>query len=253
MIINILVYFKVIKNIFGTNEQDDYQVLSEKLQNFLICLEMVLAALGHHYSYPYQEHQINIPNHRANNNFRQLVGPIFDVKDIMQDVREHVGAVKNFLGKPFRGREDHFQESKLLLSSSGGHRHQRRLEQEPVAGPSRYGTVHYMDTIPIAPSTGPYHQGGPPAAAPPFGNMFRGEERGAEISGGGGGGSSSRLVDSAPTTGSSQTVKRSESGNTNASSWPSNSISGADDDDVVNIEVRGLEQNLIQLPNTPPL
>lgn len=261
MIINILVYFKVIKNIFGTNESDDYQVLSEKLQNFLLCLEMVVAAAGHHYSYPYHEHQINIPNYRPANNFRQLLGPIFDVNDIMQDVREHMGAVKNSLTRPFRSA-DPFQESKLLLAtgsrrgSAAGklpshmNTNNYRYDDEPVAGPSsssgsgsRYGTVNYVanktnhSTIPIAPpQASQYHQGAPPLQ---FGNMFRqGEGEGSS------GGSSSRTSTNTITQ-PQQALKKSESSNT--VSWPSNSIS----DDV--IQVKGPEENLIQLPDTPPL
>lgn len=287
MIINILVYFKVIKNIFGTNEQDDYQVLSEKLQNFLLCLEMVLAAAGHHYSYPYQEHQINIPNYRSTNNFRQLLGPIFDVNDIMQDVREHMGAVKNSLTRPFRSA-DPFLESKQLLggsrrvgvsssssgssnlgdkfssNGSGSYRNNAKGD-EAVPGPSsaRYGTVNYVmgskqnSTIPIVQQTSQYHQGGPPSQ---FGNMFRStnEAPPASTMRPGAFSSGSRMGDSSPatttatassstTTNTQATVKKSESSNSN--SWPSNSIS----DDVVNIEVKGLEVNLIQLPSTPPL
>lgn len=276
MIINILVYFKVIKNIFGTNEQDDYQVLSEKLQNFLLCIEMLLATIAHHYSYSYQEHQINIPNYRpASNNFREM----FDVKDIMQDVQEHIGAVKNSLLRPFRSA-DPFQESKTLLrsrreSAFGSSRSGANLEAVP--GPSRYGTVNYVSThsmIPIAPHSSqshplinhhhqqqhqPYHHQGaaPPAEQIEFGNVFgRGgvggqQTEGSSSSGAAAAGPSVRLVDSSPTatrtTSKSQTIRKSDSDNTN--SWPSNSLS----DDVMNIEVKGPEQNLIQLPSTPKL
>ena len=257
MVINILVYYKIIKNIFGTNEQDDYQVLSEKLQNFLICIEMVIAALAHHYSYPYQEHQINIPNYRAATagNFRDMLRSMLDTDDIRQDMREHLGAVKNSLLKPFRGA-DQLHESKLLLahssagnggkysnSASSSSRFDER-DREPIAGPSsRYGTVNYVSTQSMIPrvsaqgsSNQQHHQGAPPIR----GNMFRS-----------GGSNSSRLDDSPTTTttasSNTQTVKKSDSSNTD--SWPTNSIS----DDVINIEVKGLEQNLIQLPGTPPL
>lgn len=277
MIINLLVYLKVIKNIFGTNEQDDYQVLSEKLQNFLLCLEMVLAAGAHHYSYPYQEHQINIPNYRASNNMRQLLGSMFDVNDIWQDVREHMGAVKNSLTRPFRSA-DPFEESesKTLLAAhssqggsgsggSGGSKFGSRRESmhfyesstnrvnTAVAGPSssRYGTVNYVSnaTIPITAHSSQYHQGAPTPSSQ-FGNVFRTTTN----QGGGGSGSTSRMVDSPTTTTTTSsnatvTVKKSDSNNT--SSWPSNSMMSVDD--VINIEVKGLETNLIQLPGTPPL
>lgn len=260
MVINVLVYFKVIKNIFGTNEQDDYQILSEKLQNFLICIEMVVAALAHHYSYPYQEHQINIPNYRAQNNMRDILVSMFDVDDIYQDMREHWGAVKNSLTRPFRGA-DPFQESNALLASSSNKSRSPpppEMERElssvaPLPGSSKYGTVDYVSTLPIGArhrdhqssmsssglqKTSQHH---PQGAPPQFGNMFRG------------GAGSSRMgspPSTATTTSSNaQTCKKSDSSNTN--SWPmlSTSISS----DVVNIEVKGLEENLIQLPDSPSM
>lgn len=255
MVINVLVYFKVIKNIFGTNEQDDYQILSEKLQNFLICIEMVIAALAHHYSYPYQEHTINIPNYRAQNNMRDILGSMFDVDDIYQDMREHWGAVKNSLTRPFRGA-DPFQESNALLASnkfeSSRSPPPAEMERElssiaPLPGSSKYGTVDYVSTLPIGarhrdhqqPSSSSGRQKTsqqyPQGAPPQFGNMFRG------------GAGSSRMgspPSTATTTSSNaETCKKSDSSNTMLST----SISS----DVVNIEVRGLEENLIQLPDSP--
>lgn len=259
MVINLLVYFKVIKNIFGTHEEDDYQILSEKLQNFLICIEMVLAALAHHYSYPYREHQINIPNYRAQSNVRDILGSMFDVNDIYQDLREHWGAVKNSLTRPFRGA-DPFLESNALLSSASGSGHKyssaRQTEQgtrnferssqtfssnAAVPGSSRYGTVDYVSTMPIARpqrgTVGDQKEGVALGAPPQFGNLF---------------GNSGRDSPPSNTTTSSSTAqacRKSDSNNSN--SWPmlSKSISS----DVVNIEVKGPEENLIQLPESPPM
>lgn len=47
VIINILVYFGVIKNMFDSDiKEGDFKLLSSRLQNFLICIEMFFAALG---------------------------------------------------------------------------------------------------------------------------------------------------------------------------------------------------------------
>lgn len=46
VIIDFLVYFGFIKDIFGEVGDNDYDGLSVKLQDFLICIEMFLAAIG---------------------------------------------------------------------------------------------------------------------------------------------------------------------------------------------------------------
>jgi len=51
VIIALLVYFDVISSIF--NHPVDRNIPS-KLQDFLICIEMFLAAVAHHYSFSYK-------------------------------------------------------------------------------------------------------------------------------------------------------------------------------------------------------
>lgn len=45
MLINILVYYDIIKDVFNSdiNKDGDYKLLASRLQNFLICVEMFLA------------------------------------------------------------------------------------------------------------------------------------------------------------------------------------------------------------------
>lgn len=45
--INILVYYGIISNVFNSDidKEDDYKLLASRLQNFLICVEMFLAGV----------------------------------------------------------------------------------------------------------------------------------------------------------------------------------------------------------------
>lgn len=54
VLIAFLVYFDVISSIFNTDNSDDIRNISSKLQDFLICIEMFLAAVAHHYSFSYK-------------------------------------------------------------------------------------------------------------------------------------------------------------------------------------------------------
>lgn len=54
VIIALLVYFNVISSIFNTSDVEDIRNISSKLQDFLICIEMFLAAVAHHYSFTYK-------------------------------------------------------------------------------------------------------------------------------------------------------------------------------------------------------
>lgn len=107
VIITILVYFGYIKNVFGTKDttDGDYKILSSKLQDFLICIEMFLAALAHQYSFPHDPFHINIPHYSNNstnwfNAFRQM----WDLSDVQEDVTEHFGVVSSSLSRRLRGR-----------------------------------------------------------------------------------------------------------------------------------------------------
>lgn len=54
VLIALLVYFDVISSIFNTDNTDFIRNISSKLQDFLICIEMFLAAVAHHYSFSYK-------------------------------------------------------------------------------------------------------------------------------------------------------------------------------------------------------
>ncbi|XP_058815775.1 transmembrane protein 184C [Topomyia yanbarensis] len=110
--IYLLVYYGVIKDVFGSESNDDPKLLSSKLQNFLICIEMFFAALAHHYSFSHKPYERNIPlnimNSSINGNnsgswYSGLLN-MLDISDVHQDVSEHLGVVGSSLSRRLRGR-----------------------------------------------------------------------------------------------------------------------------------------------------
>lgn len=93
VIISILVYTGVISSIFGT--EADPRLVASKLQDFLICIEMFLAAVAHHYSFSYKPF---VP-HKEDREIADVLGcwdaftAMWDVSDVHRDLREHIGVV----------------------------------------------------------------------------------------------------------------------------------------------------------------
>jgi len=58
--ISILANLNVISDVFGTTNSGDVRVISSTLQNFLICIEMFLAAIAHHYFFTYKDYVLYI-------------------------------------------------------------------------------------------------------------------------------------------------------------------------------------------------
>lgn len=114
--ITFLVYFGYIKDIFGGDpEENEPKYLSIKLQNFLICIEMFLAAFAHKYSFPHEPFHINVPNYDYNsqqdsrrNGWLNAFLTMMDISDVAQDVGEHIGVVGSSLTRRFHGRHDYY-------------------------------------------------------------------------------------------------------------------------------------------------
>lgn len=93
MIIALLVYEGVISSVFG--ETIEPQLMASKLQDFLICIEMFLAAVAHHYSFSYKPF---IPD-KEDREPEEILGcwdaftAMWDVSDVQRDLREHIGVV----------------------------------------------------------------------------------------------------------------------------------------------------------------
>ncbi|XP_055299784.1 transmembrane protein 184C [Sitodiplosis mosellana] len=107
VIIDFLVYFGYIKDIFGDEGTADDDGLSVKLQDFLICIEMFIAAIAHKYSFPHQPYHINIPNYGNDRTWFNYVQDMWDMTDVQQDLSEHIGVVGSSLSRRFRGRSSY--------------------------------------------------------------------------------------------------------------------------------------------------
>ncbi|XP_055642060.1 transmembrane protein 184C [Toxorhynchites rutilus septentrionalis] len=119
VIIYFLVYYGFIKDIFGSEPNEDMRLLSSKLQNFLICIEMFVAALAHHYSFSHKPYERILPiggglggeawsgtsiNGGSNGSWYSALLNMLDISDVHQDVSEHLGVVGSSLSRRLRGR-----------------------------------------------------------------------------------------------------------------------------------------------------
>ncbi|XP_055376553.1 transmembrane protein 184C isoform X2 [Condylostylus longicornis] len=130
VLINFLVYFGYIKNVFGSTETNgDYKGLASLLQNFLICIEMFLAAIAHVYSFPHKPFHINVPQYWNNpdRNWFNAFLAMWDIRDVHEDVTEHLEVVSSAITRPFRGRSNYLvapggysTESQYLIPENAG-------------------------------------------------------------------------------------------------------------------------------------
>lgn len=92
--ISILVNTNVISNVFDTTEKNDIKHISSSLQNFLICIEMFLAAIAHSYSF---SHKAYVDMAADQPNCCQSFCHMWDISDVKQDLQEHLGVVSKFI------------------------------------------------------------------------------------------------------------------------------------------------------------
>uniref|UniRef100_A0A336MEH5 CSON014398 protein n=1 Tax=Culicoides sonorensis TaxID=179676 RepID=A0A336MEH5_CULSO len=148
--INFLVYFGFIKNVFGEEDPDktDPHLLSTKLQDFLICIEMFLAALGHYFSFPHKPYHINIPNYDSSNNrgFLNALMAMLDISDVRDDLGEHIGVVGSSFARRLQGRSNYYHvprgrtqgEREYLITD------QLNYQSSVTQKPNRYGAVNIV-------------------------------------------------------------------------------------------------------------
>ncbi|KAK7871631.1 hypothetical protein R5R35_001818 [Gryllus longicercus] len=101
VVIAILVWTNVISSVFDTNDTDNLKDISSKLQDFLICIEMFLAAVAHHFSFSYKPY-VNPESEQLSCCSAFLA--MWDVSDVHRDIREHLEVVGNSLSRHIRGR-----------------------------------------------------------------------------------------------------------------------------------------------------
>ncbi|KAL0884110.1 hypothetical protein ABMA27_016129 [Loxostege sticticalis] len=101
VIINILVYCGAISSIFGISDSGEVKIISSKLQDFLICIEMFLAAIAHHYSFSYKPYMSpENPSPSCLGSFLAM----WDVSDVKRDISEHLGVVGSSFSRRLRGK-----------------------------------------------------------------------------------------------------------------------------------------------------
>lgn len=99
VIIAFLVYSGIIKS--NSTTEDDGLDLSTRLQDFLICIEMCLAAIAHHYSFSYEQYVTpGSHNQSCCSSFLEM----WDISDVHTDIREHLGIVGSSISRRIRGR-----------------------------------------------------------------------------------------------------------------------------------------------------
>ncbi|KAI5733833.1 hypothetical protein M8J76_016556 [Diaphorina citri] len=88
VLIIILVSNGLIPEMFDIDQmkKDDIKSIASRLQNFLICIEMFLAAVAHHYSF---SHLPFVDPHHKDISYLSAVSAMWDVSDVGQDIREH--------------------------------------------------------------------------------------------------------------------------------------------------------------------
>lgn len=105
-------------------------MLSIKLQNFLICIEMFFAALAHQFSFPHEPFHINVPNYdydTRRNGWLHAFLAMMDISDVTQDVGDHIHVVSSSLTRRIRGRTAYNMargrnsESEYLVPSNLGY------------------------------------------------------------------------------------------------------------------------------------
>lgn len=149
VIINILVYCGVISTIFDISDSDKIKIMSSKLQDFLICIEMFLAAIAHHYSFSYKPYvSPQNPSPSCLGSFLAM----WDVSDVKRDISEHLGVVGSSFSRRLRGKSMYhmargYDESTRLMSeqpipSSSAPNLSVDMEPPPVeVRPSAYGSI----------------------------------------------------------------------------------------------------------------
>lgn len=103
---------------FLFDENDSITSLSNKLQNFLICIEMFLAAIAHHYSFSYKPYINDLVEKRT---LCDAFITMWDVSDVHADLKEHFGVVGSSISninRQFRGNRDPSSSSLLPKNAS---------------------------------------------------------------------------------------------------------------------------------------
>ncbi|KAK6322980.1 hypothetical protein J4Q44_G00053190 [Coregonus suidteri] len=146
VLIAILVKVGVISD-KHTWDWDSVEAVATGLQDFIICVEMFLAAIAHHYSFTYKPYILEAEEGSCFDSFMAM----WDVSDIRADISEQVQHVgRTVLGRPNKmyfgstGRPEHTEHTGLLLAASQGGSEQDIIVTETVSVPTSPLSGHYQ-------------------------------------------------------------------------------------------------------------
>ncbi|XP_017042754.1 transmembrane protein 184C isoform X1 [Drosophila ficusphila] len=144
VLLNVLVYYNIIKDIFGSDVGDTN--LASLLQNFLICIEMFIAAVAHIYSFPHHPFHINSPQYwnNPNHSWCRAFLSMMDISDMQEDVTEHLGVVSSSLSRRFQGRSTYqpLARSPRRSSSESEYLISKRQDQQLPGNSSQSGNMY---------------------------------------------------------------------------------------------------------------
>ncbi|XP_030376706.1 transmembrane protein 184C-like [Scaptodrosophila lebanonensis] len=138
VLLNMLVYYGVIEKMFGQQLGD-----ANLLQNFLICIEMFLAAIAHIYSFPHHPFHINSPQYwnNPNHSWCRAFLSMMDISDMQEDVTEHFGVFSSSISRRFHGRSAYqpLARGPRRLSNESDNLINKRLDQQLPTSSSQAG------------------------------------------------------------------------------------------------------------------
>uniref|UniRef100_A0A0A9VVG3 Transmembrane protein 184C n=1 Tax=Lygus hesperus TaxID=30085 RepID=A0A0A9VVG3_LYGHE len=101
-----------------TPSEESINALSNKIQNFLICIEMFLAAIAHHYCFSHDPYVNDLVEKRT---LCDAFIAMWDVSDIQADLKDHIGAIGSSLSninRKLRSQSSQDGETSALISPS---------------------------------------------------------------------------------------------------------------------------------------
>uniref|UniRef100_A0A1B6G8C3 Transmembrane protein 184C n=1 Tax=Cuerna arida TaxID=1464854 RepID=A0A1B6G8C3_9HEMI len=89
VLIAVLVYTDVLSSVLHTDD-DATKTMSAKIQNFLLCIEMFLAAIAHHYSFSHKPYVDGLLQHQS---LCETLMAMWDLRDVQDNIKEHFTVV----------------------------------------------------------------------------------------------------------------------------------------------------------------
>ncbi|RZF47027.1 hypothetical protein LSTR_LSTR013818 [Laodelphax striatellus] len=111
VVITVLAHTDILSSVFKADSDEEIQNISYKLQNFLLCIEMFLAAVAHRYSFshrPFTNEQVE------EKSLCDAFVAMLDFSDIGADLKEHFG----FYGRSLGWKSRDSRETTPLLANS---------------------------------------------------------------------------------------------------------------------------------------